>query len=104
MECYAGHVKRGRVWLAQHFANTDSEASHSELTTLEPVTASTQVDRDVDDPYQDPDFCHAFDCIPNRMSDKAVALFLTYKGVYQNLSQGSVDGIRAAFKALWDKV
>ncbi|KAF9224643.1 hypothetical protein BS17DRAFT_880019 [Gyrodon lividus] len=52
------------------------------------------------DPYQDPEFPHAFNRTPNKCSDKALALFLMYKGFHQNLGKGTVEGIWAAFKDL----
>lgn len=91
--CYAGHVKRGRQWLAEHFCTEANSNKQSAPDTIEEKE---------DDPYSDPEFRNAFDCIPNKTSDKALALFLTYKGFHQNLSQGTVEGIRAAFKDLWD--
>ncbi|KAF8439472.1 hypothetical protein L210DRAFT_3504546 [Boletus edulis BED1] len=54
--------------------------------------------------YADPLFPHAFDRMPNGCSDKALALFLTYKGFDQKWSKGTVEGIRAAFKDLWDNI
>ncbi|KIK72806.1 hypothetical protein PAXRUDRAFT_836378 [Paxillus rubicundulus Ve08.2h10] len=51
-----------------------------------------------------PAFAHASDRTPNQCSDKALTLFLTYKGFHQNLGKGTVEGIRAAFKYLWDNV
>ena len=88
-KCYAGHVKQGREWLEEHF-----------LTKTDPDELLTpNVD---EDPYEDPKFPNVFDCIPNKISDKGLALFLTYKGFHQNLSQGTVEGICATFKDLWD--
>jgi len=57
-----------------------------------------------DDPYTDPAFPHAFDRVPNKCSDKCLALLLTYKGFHQSLSKGTVEGVQAAFKNLWDSV
>ena len=93
-KCYAGHVKRGQEWLAKHFHATmdPNELSAPEVTATE------------EDLYEDPIFPAMFDCIPNKTSNKALALFLTYKGFHQNLSQETVEGIHAAFKILWDSV
>ncbi|KAN0075252.1 hypothetical protein V8E55_011275 [Tylopilus felleus] len=93
-KCYAGHVKRGQEWLAKHFHATmdPNELSAPEVTATE------------EDLYEDPMFAAMFDYIPNKTSNKALALFLTYKGFHQNLSQGTVQGIHAAFKNLWDSV
>ncbi|KIJ07283.1 hypothetical protein PAXINDRAFT_158476 [Paxillus involutus ATCC 200175] len=57
-----------------------------------------------EDPYSNPAFTHTFDCTPNQWADKVLALFLMYKGFHQNLDKGMVEGIRAAFKDLWDNV
>ena len=97
-KCYLGHVKRGREWLAQHFSSVSSSASDSEEHHHPP----TPEDLDEEDPYADPMFPHAFDRAPNGCSDRALALFLTYKGFHQGLSKGTVEGVRAAFKDLWD--
>jgi hypothetical protein len=94
-KCYKGHVKRGREWLSDYFAGTDRDAD-------EEWTAPDQLAEE--DPYSDPIFPHAFDRTPNKCSDKALALFLTYKGFHQNLGKGTFEGIRAAFKDLWDNV
>ncbi|KAF8442080.1 hypothetical protein L210DRAFT_3644249 [Boletus edulis BED1] len=91
--CYKGHVNRGRQWLAQHFSTT-SNKKHP----------PTPDDVGEEDMYADPLFPHAFDRVPNGCSDKALALFLTYKGFDQKRSKGTVEGIRAAFKDLWDNV
>ncbi|KIK11356.1 hypothetical protein PISMIDRAFT_74908, partial [Pisolithus microcarpus 441] len=54
--------------------------------------------------YGDPDFKNAFERMPNQCSDKALALYLSWRGFQENCSQSTIDGIRAAFKLLWDKV
>ncbi|KAH0832355.1 hypothetical protein J3R83DRAFT_13378 [Lanmaoa asiatica] len=91
-KCYTGHVKRGREWLTGHFpAGSDSKLSVPEDLANEDI-------------YTDPSFRAAFDQIPNHCSDKALSLFLTFKGFHQNLGKGTVEGIRAAFKHLWDNV
>ncbi|KAG9310650.1 hypothetical protein JVU11DRAFT_9229 [Chiua virens] len=103
-KCYTGHVKRGRDWLARHWhlsignnSEMDSEQQTCQQLPLDNIPES-------DDPYDDPCFLRAFDRMPNACSDKALALFLTYKGFHQSLSKGTVEGIRAAFKDLWDNV
>jgi hypothetical protein len=97
-KCYKGHVQRGREWLAQHFSK--SSVNGSEDSEQQPTPDSDDLDEK--DPYADPIFPHAFDCSPNRRSDRALALFLTYKGFHQSLSKGTIEGVRAAFKDLWD--
>ena len=59
-------------------------------------------DPNKEDPYADPMFPHAFDCLPNRCLDRVLALFLTYKEFHQSLSKGMVKGGQATFKDLWD--
>ncbi|KIJ06860.1 hypothetical protein PAXINDRAFT_19939 [Paxillus involutus ATCC 200175] len=55
-----------------------------------------------DDPYTDPMFQYAFSCTPNKCSDKALALFMTYKGFHEDLGQSMVKAIQAAFKDMWE--
>ncbi|KAF9242145.1 hypothetical protein BU15DRAFT_44465 [Melanogaster broomeanus] len=98
--CYTGHVKRGREWLSDYFSGNDRDADSDEEGS---ATAPNHPHAE-EDPYSDPAFPHAFDSIPNKCSDKALALFLTYKGFHQNLGKGTFEGIRAAFKHLWDNV
>ncbi|KIK32078.1 hypothetical protein CY34DRAFT_760908 [Suillus luteus UH-Slu-Lm8-n1] len=54
------------------------------------------------DVYDDPAFKDAFDRIPNRCSDKALALYMSLKGFHENLSKTTVESIRSAFKKLWE--
>lgn len=100
---YAGHVKRGRQWLSEFLEKENSPKSDTmvddqpELSWMTPECVTGE-----DDPYSDPAFARAFDGTPNKFSDKALALFLTYKGFYQNLGRNTVEGIRVAFKDMWD--
>ncbi|KAG1741594.1 hypothetical protein EDD22DRAFT_786691 [Suillus occidentalis] len=86
---YAGHVRRGREWLESHFDHLESE-----FTVGDNVNDS--------DVYNDPAFKDAFSHIPNRCSDKALALFMSLKGFHQNLSKTTVESIRSAFKKMWE--
>lgn len=104
---YAGHVRRGREWLASHFETPSCSAvsetwrgdtSENSLILL-PATAEIHADNDV---YEDPAFKYAFESIPNRCSDKALALFMSLKGFHENLSKTTVESIRSAFKKLWE--
>ncbi|KAG2133337.1 hypothetical protein DEU56DRAFT_738972 [Suillus clintonianus] len=104
---YAGHVRRGREWLASHFETPSCSAvsetwrgdtSENSLVLL-PATAEIHADNDV---YEDPAFKYAFESIPNRCSDKALALFMSLKGFHENLSKTTVESIRLAFKKLWE--
>jgi hypothetical protein len=94
---YAGHINRGREWLAGYFTVPDG-GSPKELSWLAPDHVVGK-----DDPYTNPAFARAFDHVPNEFSDKALSLFLTHKGFDQGLGRNTVEGIRAAFKDLWDK-
>ncbi|KAF8126598.1 hypothetical protein EV363DRAFT_1525718 [Boletus edulis] len=93
---YAGHIKRGRAWLTEYSRNESSTRELLPWTTPDHVVSK-------DDPYTNPTFVHAFDRVPNEFSDAALALFLTYKGFHECLGRNTVEGVRAAFKDLWDK-
>ncbi|KAI6006498.1 hypothetical protein F5J12DRAFT_768678 [Pisolithus orientalis] len=51
----------------------------------------------------DPNFKNTFECMPNRCSDKALALYLSWRGFQENSSQSTIDSVRAGFKMLWDE-
>ncbi|KAG1759372.1 hypothetical protein EDD22DRAFT_849297 [Suillus occidentalis] len=74
---YDGYVARGQTWLKTHFSNPpdkgsgttkgqDSESSESFMVT-------------VGDAYEDPAFGEALEKTPNKHSDKALALLISYK-------------------------
>ncbi|KAI6141442.1 hypothetical protein BKA82DRAFT_3986196 [Pisolithus tinctorius] len=48
-----------------------------------------------------PEFRTAFESTPNSCSDKALALYMTWKGFHENLGKSTVESIRAAFKDVW---
>ncbi|KAG1879967.1 hypothetical protein F4604DRAFT_1679111 [Suillus subluteus] len=105
---YAGHVRRGRQWLASYFktpAISESErgdiASDDLLIPMPSSPASFDMHSD-NDAHDDPAFKDAFDRIPNRCSHKALALFMSLKGFHENLSKTTVESIRSAFKKMWD--
>jgi hypothetical protein len=93
-EKYAGHVKRGLEWLAGHFKPKESvdDATQEEDTTLAEEECV----------YDDPSFKKAFDPKPNMHSDKALALYLSYKCFHQNLGQATAEGSYSAFKKYWE--
>ncbi|KAG1723631.1 hypothetical protein EDB19DRAFT_1951960 [Suillus lakei] len=64
-----------------------------------PAGVATDADDDV---YDDPAFKDAFNSIPNRCSNKALALFMSLKGFHENLSKTTVESIHSAFKKLWE--
>ncbi|KAG1807767.1 hypothetical protein EV424DRAFT_1329376 [Suillus variegatus] len=108
---YAGHVRRGREWLASHFDAPSCSADEGDCSVpkeplVQPVALSVPSfvrDNPDSDVYADPAFKDAFGCMPNRCSDKALALFMSLKGFHENLSKNTVESIRAAFKKLWEQ-
>ncbi|KAG1814581.1 hypothetical protein DFJ58DRAFT_673655, partial [Suillus subalutaceus] len=105
---YAGHVRRGRQWLASYFktpAVSESErrdiASDDLLIPMPSSPASFDMHSD-NDAHDDPAFKDVFDRIPNRCSHKALALFMSLKGFHENLSKTTVESIHSAFKKMWD--
>ncbi|KAI5987257.1 hypothetical protein EDD15DRAFT_2372705 [Pisolithus albus] len=89
-ETYSRHVRQAWSWLQGHF----------------PPEGTPQVPARVEDEsevYTDPGFKDAFERMPNQCSDRALALYLSWRGFQENCSQSTVDGIRAAFKMLWDE-
>ncbi|KAG1836898.1 hypothetical protein F4604DRAFT_1602155 [Suillus subluteus] len=105
---YAGHIRRGRQWLASYSktpAISESErgdiASDDLLIPMPSSPASFDMHSD-NDAHDDPAFKDAFDRIPNRCSHKALALFMSLKGFHENLSKTTIESIRSAFKKMWD--
>ncbi|KAI6000121.1 hypothetical protein F5J12DRAFT_951289 [Pisolithus orientalis] len=87
---YLGHVHRAHSWLQSHFPEEGM-----------PLTPNhTGEDSEI---YSDPNFKNAFEHVPNRCSDKALALYLSWRGFQENSSQSTIDGVRAGFKMLWDE-
>jgi len=99
---YAGHVRRGQEWLASHFDAPSCSMNEGGplVLALSPSAIREDPDRDV---YDDPVFKDAFGRIPNRCSDKALALFMSLKGFHENRGKATIEGIRAAFKKFWDQ-
>ncbi|KAG2029737.1 hypothetical protein BDR03DRAFT_987558 [Suillus americanus] len=52
---------------------------------------------------KDPTFRDALKQIPNQHSDKALALFISYKCFHENNGQSTCDGIHAVFKKYWEE-
>jgi hypothetical protein len=70
---YGGHIRRGREWMASHFAEPDE----AEATDSSP---GLEDGKDDDESiYSDPEFRQALDGRPNQYLDKALALFISYK-------------------------
>ncbi|KAG2339458.1 hypothetical protein BDR05DRAFT_951218 [Suillus weaverae] len=108
---YAGHVRWGCKWLVSHFDAPSCSANKGDSSvpkepSVQPVAPSVPSrvgDNPDSDVYADPAFKDAFGCMPNRCSDKALALFMSLKGFHENLSKNTVESIRAAFKKLWEQ-
>lgn len=101
---YAGHVRRGREWLASHFeSSTVSETRRDDIFqgSLIPLLTTAEITAD-NDVYEDLAFKDAFENVPNRCSDKALALYMSLKGFHENLSKTTVESIRSAFKKMWE--
>jgi len=92
-ETYAQHINQAHRWLQSHFKKdrTLSTPSHAEKGL---------------EIYHDPMFKDAFEEQPNHCSSEALAIYLGWKGFREDskCSQSTVDGIRAAFKWMWDEV
>ncbi|KIO13539.1 hypothetical protein M404DRAFT_122553 [Pisolithus tinctorius Marx 270] len=92
---YARHVRQAQSWLQSHFLAEGTQPSPSPSHV-----GSGDLSSEV---YGNPDFKNAFERVPNQCSDKALALYLSWKGFQENCSQSTIDGVRAAFKLMWDE-
>ncbi|KAL4075653.1 hypothetical protein J3A83DRAFT_4186517 [Scleroderma citrinum] len=54
--------------------------------------------------HQGHKFKDAFENVLNHYSDKALALYLLWRGFHENQSQSTVEDVHAAFKKLWDNI
>ncbi|KAL4072545.1 hypothetical protein V8B97DRAFT_2023336 [Scleroderma yunnanense] len=70
--------------------------------TAEKIQSPNHPEKD-SETYGDPGFKDAFEHKPNQCSDKALALYLSWRGFQEHCSQSTIDGIRAAFKMWWDE-
>ena len=89
-ETYGQHVNQARTWLRSHF---------KEDGTLS-ITSHPEEGSEI---YHDPAFKDAFEQQPNHCSNKALSIYLGWRGFEENCSQSTVDGIRAGFKAMWEE-
>jgi len=91
-ETYARHIDQARRWLQSHFKEdgTPSIPSHPE--------EGSEI-------YHDPAFKDAFKQHPNHCSSEALSIYLAWKGFSEvkKCAQSTIDGIRAAFKRMWDE-
>lgn len=99
---YNGYIARGIKWLEGHFASDSIEGPGT--MTMEGRSEGSQLGGAAsDEPYEDPEFRRAFDPIPNHCSDKALALFISWKCFHQNCGKSTSDGIYSAFKKYWEE-
>ena len=92
-ETYSSHVHRGCEWL---------QSSLEDHLTAEGTALEESSCHSAEDFYKDPLSKDAFERIPNERSSEALSLYLAWKGFWENVSQSTVEGIRAAFKWHWD--
>ncbi|KAL4075031.1 hypothetical protein V8B97DRAFT_2022618 [Scleroderma yunnanense] len=74
-KAYDGHVDQGCKWLQSHTSSGSS--------------IPTSI---VEDIYNDPGFKDTFEKVPNHCSDKALALYLSWRGFHENWSWSTVEG------------
>ncbi|KIN99420.1 hypothetical protein M404DRAFT_30472 [Pisolithus tinctorius Marx 270] len=92
---YARHVRQAQSWLQSHFP-----AEGMQLSPSPSHVGSGDLSSEV---YGNPDFKNAFERVPNQCLDKALALYLSWKGFQENCSQSTIDSVRAVFKLMWDE-
>ena len=108
---YSAHIKRGQEWIRSHCTTAepmgvigmDAEASFG-MPHPEGLSSGENVRVDNDLFYDTPEFKKALDGAPNEYSSKALALYISYKCFYQNLTQSTADGIYSAFKRYWEEM
>jgi hypothetical protein len=101
---YNGYVARGIKWLEGHFAPDSTEGPGMEPKGGSIKGSPSQLKgAGSDEMYEDPEFRRAFDPIPNHCSDKALALFISWKCFHQNCGKSTSDGIYSAFKKYWEE-
>jgi hypothetical protein len=101
---YARHVHHGWEWLASHFeSSTVSKTQIDDIPegSLVPLLMTAEIHAD-NDVIEDLAFKDAFENIPNRCSDKALALYMSLKRFHKNLSKTTVKSIHSAFKKMWE--
>ena len=96
MKKYGENVRRARAWLCEYLQPAGGVDS-----LREGISDDVGVATPDDSIYEDPEFGNALDDIPNKYSDKALALYLSYKIFHQNRGQQTCDGAYSAFKHLW---
>lgn len=87
---YVGYIQRGRDWMASHFLDPTLSATGG--------PAGLDQTSDDDEIYNDPDFKQALEGRPTQYSDKALALWISYKCFYENLGISTCDGAYSAYK------
>ncbi|KAG1893196.1 uncharacterized protein F5891DRAFT_1196726 [Suillus fuscotomentosus] len=99
---YDGYVARGQTWLKTHFSNTPDTSGSTAKEQDSESSESLMVA--VGDAYEDPAFREALEKTPNRHSDKALALLISYKCFHEDCGMSTCEGLSAAFKKLWEEV
>ncbi|KIK92541.1 hypothetical protein PAXRUDRAFT_792387 [Paxillus rubicundulus Ve08.2h10] len=99
---YNGYVAQGIKWLEGHFA-PDSTEGPGTMTMHGGSRGSQLGGTTLDEPYEDPAFKCTFNYTPNHCSDKALALFISWKCFHQNCGKSTSDGIYLAFKKYWEE-
>jgi len=84
---YKGHVRRGRDWLKDLVDCNDTTNLSEEDLVL----------------FNDPAFKNAFDDIPNHLSARVLAWYLSWRGFFRKLGRSSIEITHAAFKKLWEQ-
>nr|GAT46595.1 predicted protein [Mycena chlorophos] len=96
---YDERVVAGQNWLSDMIG--EHRAGAAPCDDILPPASDAGVDSDEPDPFDDPEVVHAFNAVPNKLSAKVLALYLTFKGFHEGLKTATVDGIRAVFKDFW---
>lgn len=86
LKAYNGHIKRGRAFL------------------MEVVKQKMNGERDLELGINIEELEHAFDKPPNRLSAKALELFLVQKCIVEKCSASYAEGIKAAFLDYWRRM
>ncbi|KAF8956169.1 hypothetical protein BDZ97DRAFT_1708433 [Flammula alnicola] len=97
---YEGYVRRGKEFLAM-FAN-EGEAANGDIDDGDGDRGAESPD-DADN-GMDPCFREAFDGPPIKCTPIAIAMFMGYKCIDENLGKSTASGIQAAFLEYYSKL
>ncbi|KAI6155955.1 hypothetical protein BKA82DRAFT_4011339 [Pisolithus tinctorius] len=90
---YTRHVHQVQSCLQSHFPAEGMQLPPS-LSHIGSGDLSSEV-------YGDPDFKNVFKCMPNQCSDKALALYLSWKGFQEDCSQKTPKSDGGTFHEAW---